>query len=155
MVSRNADQVLVSLAQKSYYEQLLDAGIQIHLYRKNFLHAKHLSIDGAIAVIGSSNMDIRSFALNAEVSLVVYDAEVTARLREQEERYFATSDRLSQVEWMKRPLAEKICENLAQTDESVAVNATGGINTMAHVELTHTHLLKIKGSDRLCRKLVD
>ena len=114
VVSRIADQVLVSLAQKSYYEQLLDAGIHIHLYREKLLHAKHLSIDGAIAVIGSSNMDIRSFVLNAEVSLVVYDAEVTARLREQEERYFATSDRLSQVEWMKRSLAEKICENLAR-----------------------------------------
>jgi hypothetical protein len=76
--------------------------------------AKHLSIDGAIAVIGSSNMDIRSFVLNSEVSLVVYDAEVTARLREQEERYFATSERLSQVAWMKRSAAEKICENLAR-----------------------------------------
>jgi cardiolipin synthase len=114
VVSRIADQVLVSLAQKSYYEQLLDAGIHINLYGEKFLHAKHLSIDGAIAVIGSSNMDIRSFVLNAEVSLVVYDAEVTARLREQQERYFATSDRLSQVEWMKRSLAEKISENLAR-----------------------------------------
>ena len=114
VVSRIADQVLVSLAQKSYYEQLLEAGVHIHLYREKFLHAKHLSIDGEIAVIGSSNMDIRSFVLNAEVSLIVYDAEVTARLREQQERYLANSDRLSHVEWMKRSLAEKICENLAR-----------------------------------------
>jgi hypothetical protein len=114
VVSQIADQILVSLAQKSYYEQLLEAGVHIHLYREKFLHAKHLSIDGAIAVIGSSNMDIRSFVLNAEVSLIVYDAEVTARVREQQERYFATSDRLSRVKWMKRSLVEKICENLAR-----------------------------------------
>jgi cardiolipin synthase len=114
VVSRLADQMLVSLAQKSYYQQLLEAGVHIHRYQERFLHAKHLSIDGVIAVIGTSNMDIRSFVLNAEVSLVVYDAEVTARLREQQEKYFAASDRLSQVDWMKRSLVEKICENLAR-----------------------------------------
>ncbi len=114
VVSRISDQLLVCLGQKSYYEHLLEAGVHIHLYREKLLHAKHLSIDGEIAVIGSSNMDIRSFVLNAEVSLVVYDAEVTAQLREQQESYFANSDRLSHVEWMKRSLPEKICENVAR-----------------------------------------
>ena len=53
------------------YEDLLETGIQIQIYRKNFLHAKHLSIDDSTAVIGTSNLDIRSFALNAEVMLMV------------------------------------------------------------------------------------
>jgi cardiolipin synthase len=114
VVSRWPDQVLVSLAQKSYYQQLLEAGIHIHLYREKFLHAKHLSIDGAITVIGSSNMDIRSFVLNAEVSLVVYDARVTAQLREHQERYFAGSDSLSLAKWGNRPLLAKVSENLAR-----------------------------------------
>jgi cardiolipin synthase len=113
VVSRLADQLLVSLAQKSYYEQLLEAGVRIHLYRDRFLHAKHLSID-AVSVIGSSNMDVRSFVLNAEVSLIVYDREVTARLREQQERYFAGSDLLSLEQWQKRSLMAKVCENLAR-----------------------------------------
>jgi cardiolipin synthase len=65
IVSRQADQLLVGLAQPSFYEELLEAGVQIHLYRERFLHAKHLSVDDAVALIGSSNMDIRSFLLNA------------------------------------------------------------------------------------------
>jgi cardiolipin synthase len=114
VVSRQADQLLVSLAQRSYYQDLLDAGVRIHLYREKFLHAKHLSIDDAVAVIGSSNMDLRSFLLNAEVSLIVYDREVTARLKEQQERYFAGSDLLTQEQWQKRSRTVMVCENLAR-----------------------------------------
>src|SRR5262249_38302064 len=61
IVSHKADQVLVGLAQRSYYEELLAAGVKIHQYKERFLHAKHMSIDDEIAVIGSSNMDLRSF----------------------------------------------------------------------------------------------
>src|SRR5262249_26553561 len=66
VVSKQPDQLLVSLAQKSYYQQLLESGVHVHLYHKAFLHAKHVSIDDEVALIGSSNMDIRSFLLNAE-----------------------------------------------------------------------------------------
>jgi cardiolipin synthase len=48
------------------YEDLLAAGVKIHLYRGAFLHAKHASIDDCVAAIGSSNLDIRSFALNSD-----------------------------------------------------------------------------------------
>jgi cardiolipin synthase len=114
VVSRLADQFLVSLAQRSYYEQLLEAGVHIHLYRDRFLHAKHLSIDGTVAMIGSSNMDIRSFTLNAEVSLLVYDRDMTALLRKHQERYFASSDLLTLDEWRKRSGLREVCENLAR-----------------------------------------
>src|SRR5262249_26789900 len=90
-VSEKGDQLFVSLAQQSYYEELLEAGVQVHLYRKNFLHAKHLSIDDAVALIGSSNLDIRSFALNAEVMLMIYDSGVAALLAAEQQRYFANS----------------------------------------------------------------
>ena len=60
----------------------------IHLYRRNFLHAKHLSIDDDIALIGTSNMDIRSFVLNAELVLVIYDPGVTGHLRTEQEAVF-------------------------------------------------------------------
>ena len=80
VVSAKADQLLVGLAQPSYYEELLAAGVHIHLYRKHFLHAKHMSIDDQAAVIGSTNMDIRSFALQCEVILAVYD-EATVKAR--------------------------------------------------------------------------
>ena len=69
VVSRVPDQVLVGFAQRSYYDELLAAGVRIHLFRDKLLHAKHLTIDGELVLIGSSNVDVRSFLLNAEVSL--------------------------------------------------------------------------------------
>ena len=76
VLSMHANQMISQFAQRSYYDDLLDAGIAIHLYRPHFLHAKHLTIDNHIALIGSTNMDIRSFALNAEINLIVYDPAV-------------------------------------------------------------------------------
>ena len=74
IVSRHANQDdFTQLRAASYYDELLGAGVHIHLYRPRFLHAKHLSVDDSIAVLGSTNIDIRSFALNAEVSFIVYD----------------------------------------------------------------------------------
>jgi cardiolipin synthase len=114
VVSWQADQMLVSLAQKSYYAQLLEAGVRIHRYRAAFLHAKHLSIDGEVAMIGSSNMDIRSFLLNAEIAVLFYSREVTARLRAEQERYFAGSELLDLETWRRRPLLSKVAENTAR-----------------------------------------
>ena len=94
-----ADQLLVGLAQRSYYQELLEAGVRIHQYRERFLHAKHLTIDDSIALIGSSNLDIRSFVLNAELSLLVYDPQVVAELRALQEKCFAGADLLTPEQW--------------------------------------------------------
>jgi cardiolipin synthase A/B len=114
VVSEKGDHPVVALAQKSYYEELLEAGVRIHLYHKNFLHAKHLSIDGAVALIGTSNLDIRSFALNAEVMLMIYDGEVTARLAAEQERYFGNSVLLTLEAWRQRSFASRFIQNLAR-----------------------------------------
>jgi cardiolipin synthase len=114
VLSRPVDQILVNLAQRSYYAELLEAGVAIHLYRDRLLHAKHASIDREIALIGSSNIDMRSFTLNAEISLIVFDADATARLHAVEESYFAGSDRLSPAQWRARPLGLRIVENVAR-----------------------------------------
>ena len=114
IVSKLADQLLVSLAQRSYYADLLRKGVHIHEFQEKFLHAKHTSIDGMLALIGSSNMDIRSFVLNAEVSLAVYDPEVIARLREEQDRTLANSKPLALEEWDRRSLGAKVAENMAR-----------------------------------------
>jgi cardiolipin synthase len=114
VVSEQSDQWVVGLAQKSYYEELLEAGVQIHFYRRDFLHAKHLSIDDAVAVIGTSNLDIRSFVLNAEVMLMIYDSGVTARLAAEQERYFANSRLLTLAEWGQRSFGSRWAQNLAR-----------------------------------------
>jgi cardiolipin synthase len=76
VLSMHANQMITQFAQRSHYDDLLQAGVEIHLYRPHFLHAKHLTIDEEVALIGSTNMDIRSFALNAEANLVIYDPSV-------------------------------------------------------------------------------
>jgi cardiolipin synthase len=114
MVSEAADHPIVAPAQQSYYEELLEAGVQVHLYRESFLHAKHLSIDDAVAVIGTSNLDIRSFALNAELMLLIYDAGVADRLGDELARYAANSRLLTLDAWRQRPFHRKVTQNLAR-----------------------------------------
>jgi cardiolipin synthase len=118
VVSRQCDHILVGLAQKSYYDELLGMSVHIHLYERAFLHAKHLSIDDCVALIGSSNMDIRSFLLNSEVSVLIYDSGVVAKLRQVQERYFMHSHLLTQEEWDRRPIQAQLLQNIARLADS-------------------------------------
>jgi cardiolipin synthase len=112
-VSEIGDQVMVHHAQRSYYETLLRAGVRIHLYRPpTVLHSKHFSIDDDIAVIGSSNMDIRSFSLNMEVSLLVHGRAFVDELRRVEDAYRAASRELLLEEWLRRPARTRVLDSL-------------------------------------------
>ena len=111
-VSEQADQFMVGHAQASYYRELLEAGVRIWLYPKPFvLHAKHFSIDEDIAVVGTSNMDMRSFALNYEMSLMVPDRGVVDRIRVVEDTYRALSRELRLDEWSQRPAGTRFVDN--------------------------------------------
>ena len=115
IVSEIGDQFLVYHAQGSYYEELLKAGVKIHRYRAPvILHSKSITIDDDIAVISSSNLDIRSFQLNLEVTLVCYDKQVSADLRELEEEYLRHSRPLTLEDWQARPLHIKLFDSLAR-----------------------------------------
>jgi cardiolipin synthase len=119
-VSAVGDQVLVHHAQRSYYEALLRAGARIYLYRSpTVLHSKHFSIDDDVAVIGSSNMDIRSFSLNMEISLLVHGRQFVDRLRLVEDAYRAESDELTLDEWMRRSVGSKVGDSLARLTSSL------------------------------------
>ena len=83
---------------------LLESGVKIHLYRPAFLHAKHVTIDDTVAMVGSTNMDIRSFALNAESALVIYDRDVVEKMVRIQQRYLAASDTVVREKWTARPL---------------------------------------------------
>lgn len=118
-VSAVGDQALVFHAQRSYYEALLRAGVSIYLYRSpTVLHSKHFTIDDDVAVVGSSNMDIRSFSLNMEVSLLVHGREFVDRMRKVENDYRATSDKLELADWLGRPVRQKVLDNLARLTSS-------------------------------------
>ena len=114
LVSAVTDHLFVSLAEQSYYDQLLRAGVEIHRFRNGLLHAKHLTVDDEISFVGSSNMDIRSFLLNAEASLVLFDRVATNSLQAEQRRIMAAGDRLSLAQWKKRPPLKKVAENMAR-----------------------------------------
>lgn len=119
-VSAVGDQALVYHAQRSYYETLLRAGVRIWLYPSpTVLHAKHFTIDDQVAVIGSSNMDMRSFSLNLEISVMVRGGEFIDDIRKLEDEYRSTSTELTLDEWMKRPRRSKVLDNLARLTSAV------------------------------------
>src|SRR5207245_5930071 len=104
VLSRHANQLITQLAQRSYYDELLEAGVKIHLYKPRFLHAKHFSVDDEIVLIGSTNIDIRSFALNAEVNILFYGTEIADQIRAIQQRYIANSESVDLEKWHKHPL---------------------------------------------------
>ncbi|MCU1508902.1 MAG: cls [Glaciihabitans sp.] len=119
-VSEIGDQWLVYHAQRSYYEELLRAGVRIWLYKAPvILHAKHFTIDDQVAVIGSSNMDMRSFSLNLEISVMVRGRAMVAELRELEETYRHNSRELTLDAWLRRPWFSRVLDTIARLSAAV------------------------------------
>ncbi|MBV9842444.1 MAG: cardiolipin synthase [Sphingomonadaceae bacterium] len=114
VVSQVVDHPIVRLAQCSFYDDLLRSGVRIWAFRDYLLHAKSVSIDGRLAVVGSSNVDIRSFQLNEEVSLLLYDAPEIERLEAFQRGYLDNSDRIDLDAWRKRPAIRRLGENFAR-----------------------------------------
>ena len=113
--SEVGDQPVVYHAQRSYYEALLRAGVRIWLYKPpTVLHAKHFTIDDEVAVIGSSNVDMRSFSLNLEISVMLRSRGFVKRMRAVEQSYRDLSRELTLDEWMKRPRAAQVLDNVAR-----------------------------------------
>ncbi|HEY4196632.1 MAG TPA: cardiolipin synthase, partial [Mucilaginibacter sp.] len=82
LVPDQSDSAFVNAAARSYYGELLAAGIEIYLYKKGFVHAKTLVSDGQLVVIGTANMDHRSYELNFEVNSMIYDTVIAEQLRD-------------------------------------------------------------------------
>ena len=119
VLSATNNQTLTAWAQQSYYAELLACGVKIALYRPHFLHAKHLTVDDGIALVGSINLDIRSFALNAEIGLVCYDAGLVARIRAIEADYLAHADVVQAEAWRRRPGWQRSREGIARLADSL------------------------------------
>jgi cardiolipin synthase len=119
VVDRTSNKPLVQLAQQSFYDDLLAAGVRIRPYSGNFLHAKHMSVDDEMALIGSSNLDLRSFMLNAEVSVLIYDRGIAADLRRIQERYLRDAEAIEPRAWAARSRGRRVLENLARLADAV------------------------------------
>lgn len=118
IVPSDTDNPLTTLAQESFFEQLLLAGVHVHTFQPCFLHTKLITVDGEIGMVGSANMDIRSLDLNREVSLLIYDPGVVARLESIEARYLGECHEVELTEWIHRPRVRRYLQNLARLFDS-------------------------------------
>jgi len=114
VLSKVVDQRIVNLAQRSYYDGLLSAGVRIHLFRDYLLHAKNVGIDAKLGILGSSNVDLRSFQLNEEVSLLLQDDHSAEALANVQRGYIQESEELHLEEWRQRGRPAMVLENLAR-----------------------------------------
>lgn len=115
LVSERADQAVVHHAQQSYYEGLLEAGVRILRYpQPDVMHAKFMLVDDDAMVIGSSNMDMRSFSLNLEVTLLVVDTAMVQATDRVMAQYRAVSEELTLEQWRQRPWHVRYLDNVCR-----------------------------------------
>lgn len=120
VVSEIGDQPLVFHAQRSYYDELLAAGVRIWLYpAPTILHSKFVVVDEAVAVMGTSNLDMRSFTLNLELTLLLLGDKAITPLTKLGRDYIARSRQLDREEWATRPALTQIIEGLARLTATV------------------------------------
>ncbi len=111
---RRNDSRLAQYAGRSFYDELLLAGVCIQRYNGGLLHSKTVIVDDDLVLIGSVNLDMRSIWLNFEVTLVVDDPLFCTSVKEIVECYKADSERLTLSDWRRRPVHKRVLENIAQ-----------------------------------------
>lgn len=114
VVPTRTDNFLALWAGRSYYAELLDAGVEIYEFSAGMLHSKILTIDERWCMVGSANMDVRSFKLNFEITAVMYDAKLSADLGRYIERRCGQSQRVLPQDVWSRSLREQLAEGVAR-----------------------------------------
>jgi len=109
----HTDVPIVRSASRLYYERLLNHGIRVFEYQPTMMHAKTMVVDGIWSTIGSSNFDDRSFRLNDEVNVNVYDEGIAAKLEEMFREDLARSEEIKEYKWLRRPRFQKLREKIA------------------------------------------
>ncbi len=105
------DSWVVGAASRSYYNDLLNAGVKIYEYVGGLLHTKSLTVDGEVTLIGSANMDRRSFDLNYENNILFYDPKLTAVMRQRQQEYIANSNPITREMVASWPLSRRLLNN--------------------------------------------
>lgn len=109
-----SDLRLVNAAAWSYYDDLLRAGVEIFLYQKGFIHVKTMVVDDYISVVGTANMDYRSFELNFEVNAVVYGEKLAEQLCATFLEDLKDAEKIDPEAWRMRPIFKQMPERLAR-----------------------------------------
>jgi cardiolipin synthase len=117
IVPREGDSKIVTMASHTYCESLHKAGIKVFQYGPPMLHAKTMVVDDTVAVVGTANLDNRSFRLNFEVAAAFYDKRVIHRLAERFEADRAQSKALTMRK--RNPRATQLLESIARLTSPV------------------------------------
>ncbi|WP_241127045.1 cardiolipin synthase [Novosphingobium terrae] len=112
IVPQKGDSRMAQFASQSCFDELLGAGVEIQCFSGGLLHAKAMLIDENVTLFGTVNMDMRSFYLNLEMSLILYEAQVSAQLDSILEGYLRHATPLSKESWAQRPGHRRFLENL-------------------------------------------
>ncbi len=111
IVPARNDSPLVAAASRSYYDKLLDAGVQVYEYGAGLLHAKTITIDRNLAVVTTANLDRRSFEINFEVSLVIYDNDFASEIRFLQRSYLTDAVAVDPDAWRRRAWPRRLWQN--------------------------------------------
>lgn len=111
IVPARNDSLVVGAASRSFYADLIDAGVHLYEYPLGLLHAKTLTIDGEITLIGSANMDRRSFDLNYENNILFADTVVTAEVRKRQETFLEQSNFLTEDDISRWSMFRRLWQN--------------------------------------------
>ncbi len=103
IIPGESDSKIVNAAASAYYTELLEVGAEIYKYNKGFVHAKTMVIDDDVAIVGSANMDYRSFDLNFEVNALVYSKNIAKQLTDIFEKDLKNSELIDAETWINRP----------------------------------------------------
>jgi cardiolipin synthase len=107
---KHSDHLLTRRSSRRIYGDLLKHGAQIYEYRPSMLHVKSLVVDGIWSVVGSTNIDSRSFGLNDEMNIAALDHELAERLEDDFQRDLAESRQITYRKWRDRPIFERLHE---------------------------------------------
>lgn len=113
VVPAHNDSRLVAAASRGLYQELLASGVEIHEFTAGLLHAKVMTIDRHLALVGTANFDRRSFELNFEVSALIFDSDFASQVRFLQSSYLGSSRRVSPETWPRRPWNQRLMENAA------------------------------------------
>jgi cardiolipin synthase len=108
------DKKIVHWASRSYYQELMEAGVKIYEYGRGFIHAKVIQVDNKVASVGTANLDIRSLHLGYEVNAIVYDEEVVKILEDDFFRDLKHCVKIDKNQWGNRPLKKNLAESTAR-----------------------------------------
>ncbi len=113
IVPEKNDSKLVHYASRAMFEELIRAGVHIMLFTEGLLHSKTITVDNDFCLFGSVNLDMRSFWLNFELTLFIYDQEFTARLRDLQQQYIRGAYPLDYETYQQRSFGQRFKENTA------------------------------------------